>query len=90
VVSLGEEGVCYASADRDDVGFIEAPRVAVVDTNGCGDVLHGAYAAALARGELTEARLRYGVAAAGIYAGRPGGWDHLPAHGEVATVLSRA
>ena len=38
------------------------------DTTGCGDVFHGAYAAALARGDALEQRVRFASAAAAVKA----------------------
>ncbi len=50
----------------------------VVDTTGCGDVFHGAYAAAIARGAGTRAAIRLASAAAGMKATRPGGRAGIP------------
>jgi sugar/nucleoside kinase (ribokinase family) len=62
--------------------------VPVVDTTGCGDVFHGAYAAALIRGLPAQARLRYAAAAAALKATQPGGQAGIPSRGEVETFLS--
>ena len=50
VVTCGEDGCWHLDADGDRPMHQPAFRVPVVDTTGCGDVFHGAYAAALARG----------------------------------------
>jgi sugar/nucleoside kinase (ribokinase family) len=42
--------------------------VTACDTTGCGDVFHGAYAAALARGEPLDARIDFASAAAALKA----------------------
>jgi sulfofructose kinase len=52
--------------------------VAVVDTTGCGDVFHGAYAAALARGLDLAARVRFAAATAALKATRAGGQAGIP------------
>lgn len=49
-----------------DRGSIEVPPVAAVDTLGAGDVLHGAYAFALAAGQERPDALRTAVRVAGI------------------------
>jgi sulfofructose kinase len=49
-----------------------------VDTTGCGDVFHGAYAAGLARGEDVRAAIAVATAAAGIKATRRGGRAGIP------------
>ncbi len=43
-------------------------HVNAVDTTGCGDVFHGAYAASLARGETLETRIRFAAGAAALKA----------------------
>jgi sulfofructose kinase len=52
--------------------------VKVADTTGCGDVFHGAYAAALARGLDLPARVRFAAAAAALKATRHGGQAGIP------------
>jgi len=49
-----------------------------VDTTGCGDVFHGAYAAALIRGETITMAIRQASAAAAIKATQPGGRKGIP------------
>ena len=45
--------------DRGVEGTVDVPAVPVVDTLGAGDVLHGAYAFAIARGEAVADALRF-------------------------------
>lgn len=88
VVTCGDQG-CWA-LDRSMAG---TPRhwpaypVPVVDTTGCGDVFHGAYASALARGLDLDARLRFAAAAAALKAGVPGGQAGIPTRAQVETFL---
>jgi sugar/nucleoside kinase (ribokinase family) len=74
VVTCGAEGCWYAS---DETGGLDrhlpAFAVEAVDTTGCGDVFHGAYAAALAEGQPLVERLRVASAAAALKARGPGG-----------------
>jgi sugar/nucleoside kinase (ribokinase family) len=61
--------------------------VAVVDTTGCGDVFHGAYAASLARGVELAGRIRFASAAAAIKATRYGGQAGIPTRAAVEAFL---
>ena len=48
-------------------------KIKAIDTTGCGDVFHGAYAAALARGMSAPERIRFASAAAALKAEKSGG-----------------
>jgi sulfofructose kinase len=91
IVTCGAEGCWHL--DSSDIG---APRhspafaVQVVDTTGCGDVFHGAYAAALARGLGARERIRFAAAAAAIKATRPGAQAGIPCRAEVESFLRTA
>ncbi|NDH98629.1 MAG: permease, partial [Actinobacteria bacterium] len=62
----------------------------VVDTTGCGDAFHGAYAMALAKGRDFEARVTFATAAAAVLASRLTGEPRTPTSEEVeALVASR-
>jgi len=88
-VTGGAHG-CYAIVGSDP-GVIHVPSfpVEVVETTGCGDVFHGAYAACLARGFDCPAALEFAAAAAAVYASRPTGWEQLPSCADVARLLAR-
>lgn len=77
VVTAGERG-CWYSLQGGPVVHQPAFHVQVVDTTGCGDVFHGAYAAALAQGESLPGAIRLASAAAAIKATRPGGRAGIP------------
>lgn len=88
-VTCGEKGLYYivGCGQEEDVHYLPALRVQSVETTGCGDVFHGAYAAALARGMNAVECLRLASAAAGVYASRPSGWQHLPTMCDVNPLL---
>jgi sulfofructose kinase len=84
VVTCGDRGCWWL--DRGDVTIprhLPAYPVTVADTTGCGDVFHGAYASALARGAGVAERLRFASAAAAIKATRLGGQAGIPSRDEV-------
>jgi sugar/nucleoside kinase (ribokinase family) len=86
-VTAGSDGCFFtAGPGHDRVLHVPAIRVKVVNTTGCGDVFHGAYAAALARGEPVERCIRTATAAAAVYASRPGGWQYLATAADVAAL----
>jgi sugar/nucleoside kinase (ribokinase family) len=79
VVTCGDRGCWYAGSDAPAaVGHQAAFAVDVVDTTGCGDVFHGAYASALARGLELQQRIRFASAAAALKATRRGGQAGIP------------
>lgn len=79
VVTAGAAGAWYTGAEAaDPVVTCPAFDVPVVDTTGCGDVFHGAYAAALAFGLGLDRRIRIASAAAALKATRAGGHGALP------------
>lgn len=79
VVTAGEQGCWYADRRADgEVRHQPAYRVQVVDTTGCGDVFHGAYAAMIARGEPVARAVAVATVAAGLKATQPGGRRGIP------------
>jgi sugar/nucleoside kinase (ribokinase family) len=73
-VTCGAKGCHYVTAECPETArYQPAFKVKAVDTTGCGDVFHGAYAAALAQGMNAAARIRFAAAAAALKAGKPGG-----------------
>jgi sugar/nucleoside kinase (ribokinase family) len=78
VVTCGARGSWSVCGARPEPVHQPAFRVPVVDTTGCGDVFHGAYAAALAKGLPLEARLRLAAGAAALKATCPGGQAGCP------------
>jgi sugar/nucleoside kinase (ribokinase family) len=88
VVTDGEHGCWYAGREAPGVPQHQpAFRVPVADTTGCGDVFHGAYAAALARGLPLAERLRFASAAAALKATRLGAQAGIPNRAAVEQFL---
>ncbi len=61
--------------------------LSAVDTNGAGDVWHGALAVALLEGQEPRTAVRFANAAASIKCSRFGGWSAIPTRSEVAAFL---
>lgn len=89
VVTCGEDG-CHYTSDGRAVAHQPAGRVDAVDTTGCGDVFHGAYCAALARGDAPSARVRFASAAAALKATQRGGQAGAPTLAQVEAFVSHA
>ena len=85
-VSAGQAGVHWLEGER--LRQLPAFAVDVVDTLGAGDLLHGAFALSLARGNGVEEALRFASAAAAIKCTRPGGRAGAPNPDEVAKFLA--
>jgi ribokinase len=87
-VTSGAKGCWYLSAENPSLPRHQpAFKVKVVDTTGCGDVFHGAYAAALAEGMNVPERMRFAAAAAALKATKPGAQKGIPTLAEVRKFL---
>jgi sulfofructose kinase len=84
-VSAGRGGVHWLERER--LRHLPGFAVEVTDTLGAGDVLHGAFALGLARGESIEDALGFACAAAALKCTRPGGRAGAPSADEVADFL---
>lgn len=89
VVTAGGDG-CWYSEYGGQAQHVPALKVDVVDTTGCGDVFHGAYAACLAQGEPISQAVRVATIAAGIKATRPGGRAGIPDRATVNRYLGQS
>jgi sulfofructose kinase len=88
VLTGGAGGAWYLGPEPGEVPrWCAAFDVAVVDTTGCGDVFHGAYAAGLAFGLDLDQRVRLACAAAALKATQPGGQAGIPTRHAVETLL---
>ncbi|MHB0877875.1 MAG: PfkB family carbohydrate kinase [Anaerolineae bacterium] len=85
-VTAGERGCWYSECGR-EVQHVPAFKVRVADTTGCGDVFHGAYAAAIAHGDSVRVAMRLASAAAALKATQPGGRGGIPSRTQVASLL---
>lgn len=77
VVTCGADG-CWSSENGAGANFVKAFQVKAVDTTGCGDVFHGAYAACLAQRQGIDVALRTASAMAALKAMQPGGRAGIP------------
>jgi sulfofructose kinase len=67
---------------------VPAFRVPVVDTTGCGDVFHGAYALGLCEGRDPIEAARFATAVAALKAERARGWDGMADRPAVEALLA--
>ena len=89
VVTRGVEGSWCVGAERPGSVFHQpAFRVETVDTTGCGDVFHGACAAALCEGMPLAERVRFAAAVAALKATKVGGQKGIPTRGEAERFLA--
>jgi sugar/nucleoside kinase (ribokinase family) len=86
VVTDGERGAWFRAGDSS--GHVPAFMVAVVDTNGCGDVFHGVYALRIAQGLPIAEAVLHASAGAAIAATAAGGRGHLPTQEDLTTLLA--
>jgi len=86
-VTQGPLGCWFQFDDAHGVLHQPAFPVNVIDTTGCGDVFHGAYAAALALGLPPAERIRFASAAAALKATRRGGQAGAPTRAQLDALL---
>jgi len=86
VITCGQDGCWYRGLNGPIIHHPAYP-VKTVDTTGCGDVFHGAYASALARGLELEARIEFSSAAAALKARQRGGQTGIPDRRAVESFL---
>jgi sulfofructose kinase len=85
-VTLGERGSLFAHRGR--LHSFQAPQVAALDTNGAGDVFHGAYALAIAREMPWPEAVRYATATASLKCTKAQGWAQLPSDADVVAFMA--
>lgn len=84
-VTLGEHGSVFLIHGQ--LHRVNAFAVTARDTNGAGDVFHGAYALALARGEAALDAARFASAAAALKCRNGSGWGAVPTLDDVHSLL---
>jgi ribokinase len=88
VVTAGELGCWYVVKGSPIATHQPALKVPVVDTTGCGDVFHGAYAACLSWGGDVPDAVKTATIAAGRKASQPGGRAGIPDRPTVEDLLA--
>jgi sugar/nucleoside kinase (ribokinase family) len=88
VVTCGSDGCWHLSGHGGQPLHQAAFAVHAVNTTGCGDVFHGAYAAALVDGLDVPAAVRFASAAAALKAAHCGAGAGLPSRAEVEALLN--
>jgi sulfofructose kinase len=83
IVTCGSRGCWYCSEATNGAVHYPAFPVEVMDSTGCGDVFHGAYAARLAGGTPLPERVTFASAAAALKAAS----TNFPTDEEVQTLL---
>ncbi len=86
IITRGEKG-CAGSSRAGDFA-LPAFKVDVVDTTGCGDTFHGAFALALARGQAVVPAARFASGAAAFCATQLGGRAGIPTAAQLEQFLS--
>jgi len=87
VLTDGPRGA-YASESPDSILHVPAFDTPVIDTTGCGDAFHGAYALALSRSEDLTSRLTFASAAAAVVAGLEPQVKRVPSWPSIERVLA--
>ncbi len=88
VVTAGAAGCWWTDSPDRPPTHLPAFPVEAVDTTGCGDTYHGAYALAIARGFCVPQAVLFAAACGALKAcGRGGGWDALPTSRQVCELL---
>jgi sulfofructose kinase len=84
-VTDGANGAWFTEEGR--IAHEPALKVTAVDTNGAGDVWHGAFSVALLEGQAPRQAVRFANAAASLKCSRGGGRSAIPTRSEVAALL---
>jgi sulfofructose kinase len=87
VITLGSQGLIW-KYDQGE-GSLPTFKVRVVDTTGCGDTFHGAFALGIAQGMAWQELLRYATAASALCATRYGARPGIPTGVEVSRFLQK-
>ena len=80
-VTLGSEGVYWI--DKGKIYHCSAPEINVVETNGAGDVFHGAFARFIHANKTIQESIELATAAASLKCSRSGGIRAIPNYNEL-------
>ena len=83
-VTLGERGSLWLDGDR--LFHVAAVEIDAVNSNGVGDVFHGAYALAIGEGSDVPDAARFATFAAAAKCMDIRGWDGMPSRAAVETL----
>jgi len=86
-VTVGERGFYWLDGGR--MRHVPAFPVQAIDTNGAGDIFHGAYALGLAEGLPVEKAARFASATAALKCAKGSGWESIPNRRQVDSLLER-
>jgi sulfofructose kinase len=85
-VTRGAAGFYWLDGGR--LAHVPAFPVKAVDTNGAGDIFHGAYTVGLAEGRDVAGAARLASATAALKCARGSGWESIPDRADVETLLT--
>ncbi|ACD84100.1 Sugar kinase, ribokinase family [Methylacidiphilum infernorum V4] len=85
IVTLGEKGLLWSC--RGQKGMMKSLPIIPVDTNGAGDVFHGAFCLGLARGMDWDSLLLFATVSAGLSCTRKGARTSFPKKEELEAKL---
>lgn len=88
-VTAGDRGFFWLDIDG-SFNHLPAFQVAAVDTNGAGDVFHGAYTVAIADGRGVKEAGEFASATAALKCLNGSGWESIPTRSEVQKFLKGA
>jgi sulfofructose kinase len=86
-VTDGENGAWFT--EDGGIGHEPAFQAEALETNGAGDVWHGALAAAILEGQELRSAVRFANAAASLKCSRLGGRAGIPSRSEIAELVGR-
>lgn len=87
-VTCGDRGCWFATSGGDEF-HVPAFEVDVVDTNGAGDVFHGAFALAIAEGRDPQYSARFASAVAALKCRKLGGRAGIPSRAEAEALIGK-
>lgn len=88
-VTDGGSGSFWALAGSTDINHTPSPKVDVIDTNGAGDVFHGAFSLALAEGMSPEEAIQFASSAAALKCSVLGGRLGAPGRQETLRLMEK-